>query len=49
VEETFPHWRGVFLSLVLAIIAINQIIGPVLLQKLLLKVREVGRKDLGSY
>jgi Kef-type K+ transport system membrane component KefB len=49
VEETFPHWRGSFLSLVLAIIAINQIIGPILLQKLLAKVREVGKKDLDSY
>ncbi|MGD9346579.1 MAG: cation:proton antiporter [Candidatus Aminicenantes bacterium] len=49
VEETFPQWKGVFLSLVLAIIAINQIVGPILLQKLLIKVKEAGRKDLGSY
>jgi Kef-type K+ transport system membrane component KefB len=49
VEETFPRWNGLFLSLVLAIIAINQIIGPILLQKLLTKVREVGKKDLDSY
>lgn len=48
-EETFPHWKGAFLSLVLAIIAINQIIGPVLLQKLLTKVMEVGKKDVISY
>lgn len=45
VEETFPIWRGVFFSLMIAIIAINQIIGPILLQKLLLKVREVGKKS----
>jgi Kef-type K+ transport system membrane component KefB len=49
VEENFPQWEGLFLSLVIAIIAINQIIGPVLLQKLLIKVQEVGRKDLDSY
>jgi len=49
VEETFPEWRGVFLSLVIAIIAFNQIMGPILLQKLLIKVKEVGQKDLGSY
>jgi Kef-type K+ transport system membrane component KefB len=49
VEKTFPEWRGVFLSLVLAIIAINQIIGPILLQKLLIRVQEVGKKQLSSY
>jgi Kef-type K+ transport system membrane component KefB len=49
VEETFPEWGGVFLSLVLAIIAINQIIGPILLQKLLMKVHEAGKKKLDSY
>jgi hypothetical protein len=49
VEKTFPQWKGVFSSLVVAIIAINQIIGPILLQKLLIKVQEVGKKDLGSY
>ncbi len=49
VEKSLPHFRGIFLSLVIAIIAINQIIGPVLLQKLLLKVREVGKKDLDFY
>ncbi len=49
VEKTFPEWQGVFLSLVLAIIAINQIIGPVLLQKLLIRVQEVGKKQLSLY
>ena len=44
VEENLPHFKGVFLSLVIAIIAINQIIGPVLLQKLLIKVQETGKK-----
>jgi Kef-type K+ transport system membrane component KefB len=46
VEENFPHFQGVFLSLVIAIIAINQIIGPVLLQKLLIWVQEAGKKTL---
>jgi Kef-type K+ transport system membrane component KefB len=49
VEESLPHLKGVFLSLVIAIIAINQIVGPVLLQKLLMKVKEAGKKDLDSY
>lgn len=45
VGKTFPEWRGVFVSLVLAIIAINQIVGPILLQKLLIRVQEVGKKS----
>ncbi len=49
VEKTFPQWKGVFSSLVIAIIAINQIIGPILLQKLLIKVQEVGKKEIVSY
>ncbi len=44
IEETFPEWGGEFKALVLAIIAINQIIGPVLLQRLLVKVNEAGKK-----
>lgn len=44
IEETFPEWGGEFKALVLAIIAINQIIGPVLLQRLLVKVSEAGKK-----
>lgn len=48
VERTFPQWEGKFMSLVVAVIAINQIIGPVLLQKLLIRYREAGIKSLGS-
>jgi len=44
VEKALPGWEGGFLSLVIAVIAINQIVGPVLLQKLLLKVGEAGAK-----
>jgi len=46
VERTYPDLKGEFVSLVLAVIAINQIIGPVLLQKLLIKVNEAGKKKL---
>jgi len=46
VERTFPEWGGEFKALVLAIIAINQIIGPILLQRLLFKVDEAGKKHL---
>jgi Kef-type K+ transport system membrane component KefB len=45
VERTFPEWGGEFKALVLAIIAINQIIGPVLLQRLLFRVDEAGKKQ----
>jgi Kef-type K+ transport system membrane component KefB len=45
VEHTFPEWGGEFMALVLAVIAINQIIGPIFLQKLLFKVKEAGKKQ----
>jgi len=44
IERSFPEWGGEFKALVLAIIAINQIIGPILLQRLLFKVDEAGKK-----
>lgn len=44
IEKTFPDWGRDFKTLVLAIIAINQVVGPILLQKLLFKVEEAGRK-----
>jgi len=44
IENEFPSWGGEFKAMVLAVIAVNQIIGPVLLQKLLVKVGEVGKK-----
>jgi Kef-type K+ transport system membrane component KefB len=46
VERAFPEWGGEFKALVLAVIAINQIIGPVLLQRLLFKVDEAGKKQV---
>jgi Kef-type K+ transport system membrane component KefB len=45
VERTFPVWGNEFKALVLAVIAINQIIGPVLLQRLLFKVGEAVEGD----
>lgn len=44
IERTFPQWGSEFKAIVLAFIAINQIIGPVLLQRLLHRVDEVGKK-----
>lgn len=44
VGSNFPEWGSEFMALVLAVIAINQIVGPVLLQKLLVKVEEAGKK-----
>lgn len=46
IQDNFPDWGSGFLALVLAIIAINQIIGPVFLQKLLVKVKEAGKKEM---
>jgi Kef-type K+ transport system membrane component KefB len=45
VGTSFPEWGSEFMAVVLAIIAINQIIGPVFLQNLLVKVKEVGKKE----
>lgn len=45
VEKTFPAWGTEFKALVLAVIGINQIIGPILLQKLLFKMEEAGRRE----
>ncbi|MGD2245439.1 MAG: cation:proton antiporter [Candidatus Aminicenantes bacterium] len=46
VEESFPTWGGEFKALVLAIIAINQVVGPVLLQKFLSRSGDAGKKGL---
>ena len=48
IEKTFPEWGGTFKTLVLAVIAINQIIGPILLQKLLIRSKEAGKKVMES-
>jgi Kef-type K+ transport system membrane component KefB len=45
VEHNFPEWGDEFMALVLAVIAINQIIGPIFLQRLLIKVKEAGKKQ----
>ncbi len=44
VEESFPNWGGEFKTLVLAIIALNQIIGPIILQRFLVRSGEAGKK-----
>jgi Kef-type K+ transport system membrane component KefB len=44
VDAAFPEWGDEFMALVLAVVAINQIIGPVFLQKLLVKAKEAGKK-----
>lgn len=48
VERAFPGLEGKFFPLVVAVIAINQIIGPVMLQKYLIKTGEAGTKNLNS-
>jgi len=44
IERTFPSWGVEFKALVLALIGINQIIGPILLQRFLDNVGEAGKK-----
>lgn len=44
IEKTFPQWGSTFKALVLAVIAINQIVGPILLQRLLSRGGEAGKK-----
>ncbi len=44
VGETFSGWGEAFKALILAVIALNQVIGPVLLQKFLIKSGETGRR-----
>jgi Kef-type K+ transport system membrane component KefB len=45
IERTFPQWGSALKSLILAVIAINQIIGPVFLQKIIYKAGEAGKKE----
>ena len=45
VEEALPVWGQTFKALILAVIALNQVIGPVLLQKFLIKSGEAGHKE----
>ena len=45
VENTFPEWGSSFKAIILAVIALNQIAGPILLQNLLIRVNEAGRKQ----
>lgn len=40
IERTFPGWGGTFKTIVLAVIAINQVIGPILLQKMIYRIGE---------
>lgn len=44
VEDAFPEWGGMFKALILSVIALNQVIGPVLLQKFLILSGETGAK-----
>jgi hypothetical protein len=46
IEKEIPLWGAHLKALILAVIALNQIIGPILLQKLLVKSGEAGQKQL---
>lgn len=45
IERNFPAWGGEFKALILAVIGINQIIGPILLQRFLVRSGEAGKKS----
>lgn len=45
IEKTFPTWGTQIKALILAVIALNQVIGPIFLQKLLYKCGEIGKKE----
>jgi len=45
VERTFPAWGREFKALVLAVIGINQIIGPILLQRFLIRSGDARKKE----
>lgn len=47
VADTFPEWGDLFQAFVLAIIAVNQIFGPILLQRFLVGSGEAGKKGSG--
>ncbi|MFQ6083834.1 MAG: cation:proton antiporter [Candidatus Aminicenantia bacterium] len=46
IERTFPQWGAQFKALILAVIAINQIIGPILLQRIIFQAGEAGKKEI---
>lgn len=48
VEKTFPAWGNEFKAIVLTVIALNQIAGPILFQRLLVKMDEAGKKKMGA-
>jgi Kef-type K+ transport system membrane component KefB len=46
--QEFPEWGGPFQTLMVSLIAINQLIGPVLLRTALARAGEIGRMDEGA-
>ncbi|MFO7867444.1 MAG: cation:proton antiporter [Candidatus Aminicenantes bacterium] len=43
IDRNFPDWGDEFRTVMLAVIAINQIVGPIMLQRLLIKSGETGQ------
>ncbi len=46
IERSFPQWGAQFKALAIAVIAINQIIGPIMFQKIIFKSGEAGKKEI---
>jgi Kef-type K+ transport system membrane component KefB len=46
--QEFPEWGAAFQTLMVALIAINQLIGTVLLRTALARAREIGKMDAGA-
>jgi len=46
IERSFPQWGAQFKTLAIAVITINQIIGPIMFQKIIFKSGEAGKKKI---
>ena len=46
--QEFPEWGARFQTLMVSLIAINQLVGPVLFRNALARAGEIGRMDEGA-
>ena len=46
--QEFPEWGGAFQTLMVSLIAINQLVGPILFRNALARAGEIGRMDEGA-
>jgi hypothetical protein len=46
IAKNFPYWGAPLASIILAVVAINQLLGPVALKLALEKVGEIGAREV---